>query len=496
MFSTLLLILCSCFQSLQQAMVGSDITVALQQEIDKAIAEKRTKVTLPDKAFKVSDTIHLGRGDTFVTISLESEGMGLPYITRGGATLEATFTDKPIINVQGGRGVHIRGIQFVGPSSAIQTQLPTPSQDEARYDTYFTPAKNRQFCGVSIDAYSGQAPIEMPIYPGVYSKRHTSMVKIEDCQFRFLGCGMITKPSGGQGADNNGDYLIVENCNFQFCKYGASINGSQTRQNTFRDCKFADCYAGVGMGQHGVGLCGNVILTGGAFDRIGFGLIGKKVGYASGITIENMCGEQICTVLDVVDGHGVCQVTIDKVRFATDNDTLYNFKPYHIRSEQCVTRISNSIFRTWGTSNRPMFTIVGSTWMMLDGNTVRRVNTDPKNSPLTLVFPTHPSTEIAEGPNYAFKYKSERLERQTRIIGAGRQTSPRTFRGVKTLECKVDEVYAIGFLSEVNPLVFKVIEVTPTELVVEILNCGVEVKDSAATLSKLQRWENFVWRLP
>ena len=495
MISLLFLLLCSFFQSLQQATVGSDITVALQQEIDKAIAEKRTRVILPEKAFKVSDTIHLGRGDTFVTISLESEGMGLPYVTRGGTTLEATFTDKSIINIQGGRGVHIRGIQFVGPSSAIQTQIPTPSQDEARYDTYFTPAKNRQFCGISIDAYSGQAPVDMPIYSGVYGKRHTSMVKIEDCQFRFLGCGIITKPSGGLGADNQGDYLITENCNFQYCKFGVSINGSQTRQSTFRDCKFWDLFCGVGMGQHGTGLSGSVLVSGGSFDRVGFGIRGKQVAWANGITIENMSGEQIGTIIDVVDGSAVCQVTIDKVRFSMVEDRDYRFLPWHVQSEQCVTRISNSIFRTYGTSVRPVFMVGCSTWMMMDGNTVRRASRDAKNSPLICVLPSHTSTEVADGKNLAFEYVPKYV-RQTRIIGRATWVNPRTIRGSKTLDANVGECYAASMTGDRLPIVFRVVETTATDLTVEVLNCGQEVQDRAAVLAKMQRWECHVWRLP
>lgn len=483
-----------CFLQSIELVPGSDATAAIQAEIDRVEAVGHGTVRLPQGTFKVSDTLHLGHGDKFTSISLIGAAEGIPYGTRFGTTLEATFSDRPIVNVQGGRGNKIKGIQFLGTNSAIQFEA-TPSQDVATYSRFYPQYANQQFCGISIDAFSGQPPTE-PRYRGLFAKRHTSMVTVENCQFRFLGCGIVTKPSGGSGADAQGDYLLVSDCNFQYCQWGASINGSQTRQNTFRDCKFWDLYCAVGMGQHGIGLCGNALVSGGSMDRVGYGILGRKVGFANGITIENTVGEQIGTILDVQEGHGVCQVTIDKVRLALDNDTHFKFKPYHIRSDQCVTRISNSIFRTWGTSVRPVFTVLASEWIMLDGNTVRRANTDTKNSPNILVFPTHPSTEVADGSNYRFLYKPERLSRQTRIIAGAVEVLPRVFKGEKTLDCKVGDVYACAMLSEVDPILFRVNEVTARELTIEILNCGSTVQDAAKISNRLQQWANFVWRLP
>lgn len=484
-----------CFLQAIELAPGVDATPVIQAEIDRVIASGGGDVVLPHGKHKITDTLHLGRGDKLVKVNLIGSSKGINYVNRTGTTLEAAFTDRPMVNVQGGRGNVIEGIQFVGPSSLVQSQIPVPSQDITAYAKHFPQHVNQQFCGVAIDAFSGDPPTE-PRYAGQYNRFHTSMVTIQSCQFRFLGCGVITKPSGGLRADNQGDYLLCNDCNFQFCQYGTSINGSQTRQSTFRDCKFWDLYCGVGMGFHGTGLSGSVLVSGGSFDRVGYGVKGRQVAWANGITIENMAGEQIGTIVDVSEGAAVCQVTIDKVRFSMVEDRDYRFSPYHIQSEQCVTRISNSIFRTYGTSVRPTFMVGCSTWLMMDGNTIRRASKDPKDSPQICVLPLHTSTEIADGQNYAIKYKPQYVK-QTRIVGrADWTTSPRTIRGAKTLDGKVGEVFVASMANDKIPIVFRVTESTATDLAIEVLNCGSEVQDRAATLAKLQRWECHVWRLP
>ncbi len=107
-----------------------------------------------------------------------------------------------------------RGFNSLGRNSAIQSQA-TPSQDVSLYSRFYPQHSNAQFAGIAIDALAVSHPTE-PRYNGVFGKRHTSMVTVSNCQFRFLGCGVITKPSGGQGADAQGDYLLVNDCNFQY----------------------------------------------------------------------------------------------------------------------------------------------------------------------------------------------------------------------------------------------------------------------------------------
>lgn len=488
-----MIVLLLCFLQAIEIAPGVDATPIIQAEIDRVVSAGGGDVVLPHGRHRVTDTIHLGRGDRLVKVNLIGASEGISYINRTGTTLEAAFTDRPIVNVQGGRGTVIKGIQFIGPSAAVQSQIPVPSQDIDAYARHFPQHANQQFAGVSIDAFSGQPPAE-PRYAGQYGRAHSSMVTIQSCQFRFLGCGVITKPSGGTGADNQGDYFLCNDCNFQFCQYGASINGSQTRQSTFRDCKFWDLFCGVGMGQHGTGLSGSVLVSGGSFDRVGFGVRGKQVAWANGITIENMSGEQIGTIIDVVDGSAVCQVTIDKVRFSMVEDREYRFSPWHIQSEQCVTRISNSIFRTYGTSVRPVFMVGCSTWLMMDGNTIRRASRDAKNSPLICVLPSHTATEVADGKNHAFEYVPKYV-RQTRIVGRAAWVNPRTIRGSKTLHANVGECYAASMAGDRLPIVFRVVETTAAESIIEVLNCGQEVQDRAAVLAKIQRWECHVWRL-
>lgn len=465
---------------------GSDATAAIQAEIDRVEAVGHGTVRLPQGVFKVSDTLHLGHGDKFTSISLIGAAEGIPYGTRFGTTLEATFSDRPIVNIQGGRGNTVRGIQFLGPNSSIQFEA-TPSQVEATYARVFPQFANQQFAGISIDAFSGKEPAE-PRYKGTFGKRHTSMVDVEKCQFRFLGCGIITKPSGGQGADAQGDYLLVSDCNFQFCQWGASVNGSQTRQSTFRDCKFWDCYAAVGIGQHGTGLGGNVLVSGGTFDRCGYGVFAKKAGWANRISIRDTIGEETICIADVRDGMGICHVLIDGGTYTLPIDKHYRNTPFHIRADGCLLDVRDNVFRTYGESHRPTFLIRGSTEIQTNANIYRRATRDPKDSPLVAIIPSHQSTVI-EGKN------ASKLVGQTRVVGRAEWVDSRRIKGSRTLDCKVGEVYGMALLGDRPCDVFRVVEVDAARLTVEVLSCGPDVQDKAAMLLRYQDWANFVWRL-
>jgi hypothetical protein len=465
---------------------GSDATAAIQAEIDRVEAVGHGTVRLPQGTFKISDTLHLGHGDKFTSISLIGAAEGIPYGTRFGTTLEATFSDRPIVNIQGGRGNAIRGIQFLGPNSSIQFKT-FPNQDVEVYARVYPQHSNQQFAGVSIDAFSGQPPAE-PRYRGMFGKRHTSMVSIEGCQFRFLGCGIITKPSGGQGADAQGDYLLVSDCNFQFCQWGASVNGSQTRQSTFRDCKFWDCYTAVGIGQHGTGLGGNVLISGGTFDRCGYGVFARKAGWSNRISIRDTIGEETICLADIRDGMGICQVLVDGGTYTLPIDRNYRFTPYHIRADGCLLDVRDNVFRTYGESYRPTFLIRGSTEIQTNANIYRRATIDQKDSPLVAIIPSHQST-IVEGKN------ASKLVGQTRVVGRAEWLDARRIKGAKTLDCKIGEVYGMALIGDKPCDVFRVVEVDATSLTVEVLSCGLEVNDKAATLARYQDWANFVWRI-
>lgn len=466
---------------------GSDATAAIQAEIDRVEAVGHGTVRLPQGTFKVSDTLHLGHGDKFTSISLIGAAEGIPYGTRFGTTLEATFNDRPIVNVQGGRGNAIKGIQFLGPNSAIQSQA-TPSQDVSLYSRFYPQHSNAQFAGIAIDAFSGQPPTA-PRYNGVFGKRHTSMVTVSNCQFRFLGCGVITKPSGGQGADAQGDYLLVSDCNFQFCQWGASVNGSQTRQSTFRDCKFWDCFCAVGLGHHGTGLAGNVLISGGTFDRCGYGVFARKAGWANRISIRDTIGEETICVADIRDGMAICQVLIDGGTWTLPIEQHYKFTPYHIRADGCLLDVRDNVFRTYGESYRPTFLIRGSTEIQTNANIYRRATPNAIDSPVVAIIPTDHRTTI-EGKNVP------RLIGQTQIVARAEWIGPRRIKGRKTLDCKAGEVYGMALIGDRPCDLFRVVEVDATSLTVEVVSCGPEVNDKAATLARYQDWANFVWRLP
>lgn len=363
-----------------------DITDELQLAITKALKSTRPTVVVPSGRWTVNDTIDLNPSRKFVHLSLRSEGLGIPYTSGDGVELQATFNDRPILAVQSMRGAAISGIRFVG-----QTQYPSNRWSEDVWDGLYVQDRHRQFCGIAIDPYSGDPPKGESHYEPRrgWIKSHSSMVFIRDCQFRFLGVGVITKPSGGEAADRQGDYLKIEDSNFQWCKYGVSVNGSQTRGNVFDGCHFWDCFAAIAGGLHGPQRCGPILASGrSSFDRVTYCVQARRAGYANAITLRDCEGEQIGSIADIREGHGVTKVTIDAVSFRFVADTDQSLLPQeHLWIDGCSATVSNNVLRIYQNRPRPtcIMRISGGTVAIRD-NLFREVS--PNNAPPFVLLPS------------------------------------------------------------------------------------------------------------
>ncbi len=77
------------------------------------------------------------------------------------------------------------------------------------------------------------------------------------------------------------------------------------------------------MGQHGTGLCGNTLISGGSFDRVGYGFLLAVQDGAIGFSIrDTRLVKRVACIADVRDGMGVCHVLIENRLQASYRATL------------------------------------------------------------------------------------------------------------------------------------------------------------------------------
>ena len=98
----------------------TDDTAAIQAAVDYALSHGRYTVWMPDGTYITSDTIQLGYGlspNQFTSIGLSGTG-GWPLGQFGAGVapptvIQPTFRDRPVINIQGGRGSSVKNISIV-----------------------------------------------------------------------------------------------------------------------------------------------------------------------------------------------------------------------------------------------------------------------------------------------------------------------------------------------------------------------------------------------
>jgi hypothetical protein len=362
-----------CGQSIVIADGIADDTIALQSTIDQAIASGARQVVLPDGNIRITDTIHLGRGDAFASVSLVGS-MSRPSVHVYGTFLRPTFSDRPVINVQGARHIELSGFGIVGPSKAPKTL--------ARYADWvaaFPDDRNKQFAGISVDAFSGTDPgngYSAPI--GSWSKNHSSDVIIRGVSFQNLSCGVITKPSGGIGADNNGDYVQVVDCYATRCKHAWSINGSQTRHNTMSGCKVIDCYSAVAIGYYGAKVGRSVWVKDSKIEGCNWIVTSNCTDWLGQVSVENVSGEGTSGCLDLSNAGGNCVVTVRGCDLQLlDGDDSKVEERVWVRAPGSALTIENNRVISNG-KTKPTLLIEGGRINRIFGNVFQSKSSDPK----------------------------------------------------------------------------------------------------------------------
>lgn len=285
------------FQAIHTRDFGADPTgvadshAAIQACVDYATYTLKSKAILDHGIYSTSDTLQMGYGTGFARAVLEGEG----YVYGGssafaGSALVPTFSDRPCVNFQGGRGSVLRGVALIGKlANWIQTHnfglLGTPTLDDTVHTNWNDPGlaatQDGQHCpyaAVSVDAYAGTQPTDhypAVTYPGFlgsvsqYGKDFSSDCSIEDCYISGFDVGVANQPCD---ADGNGDFTCLRRVNMECCKYGISIGNTQSRNVGIDDVKFSQMYAFMVNGKHGrqQGHFGGTVknLSGGASIKI------------------------------------------------------------------------------------------------------------------------------------------------------------------------------------------------------------------------------------
>lgn len=188
-------------------------------------------VCLPDGKYKTSDTIYLGYGGKaeFAAIELVacSRGRAAFLAELAGVSIYPTKTDRPAINVQGGREVLIRGIAIRGMNYAwIYNHRQKGSSFSANPNDWLDPAitpkgrnpgglqQHSPYAAITIDAYKGAQPtdhypaVSYPSWAGVttqYDKAPSSDIVIEDVDISGFAVGILGSPNG----NDNGDFIKI-----------------------------------------------------------------------------------------------------------------------------------------------------------------------------------------------------------------------------------------------------------------------------------------------
>lgn len=244
----------------------SDDTAAIQAAIDSYYKgeDGGNIIFLPAGVYRITDTIHLGYGTTFTSLTLI--GAGKKYRAGSnfhGTAIIADFTDRPAIAIQGARSTRIEGITIYGSHTYISdnylaTELTTVDDtDKENWSGTASDSQYAPYAAIAIDPYSGERPdihypdVDYPEFLGTvaqYNKNYSSDVSISDVAISNFIVGIVNQPCN---ADGNGDFTTLHNVSIERCKYGVSVGNTQSRNFGMYDCEISTVYAALVNNVHG-----------------------------------------------------------------------------------------------------------------------------------------------------------------------------------------------------------------------------------------------------
>ena len=245
-------------------------TAAIQAAIDWSIYQFKSvgytslgRVYIPGGVYSVNDAIQVGYGETFHSCFVYGDGPRFVGENFNGTALVATFNDRPVFAVSGGRNTTIRDLCIVGTNyNWINTNqlgtTTTPLVNDLVASNWVDPAfpasasaRYSPYCAIAIDPYAGTQPlvhypnVTYPAWSGIatqYGKAYSSNTLIENVELRGFVVGIANQPSD---ADGNADYTKLHRCSITYCQYGVAICNTQSRLVDIIDSTIVVVYTGV-----------------------------------------------------------------------------------------------------------------------------------------------------------------------------------------------------------------------------------------------------------
>lgn len=233
---------------------AADDTRAIQAAIDEALRRRIVAVHVPPGRYRTTDTIHLGYGETFVTLALVgAEAPSFAAFTAG-TVIVPDRTDRPAINIQGARMSAVRNIGVLGRNHDFLARKIAAISGVADPDpaNWLDPTiegglrRHAPYAAITVDAYAAPprpggypAPPQPPWQhdkPAPDARALSSDVTIERCWIGGFAVGVAVHPAD---SDGNGDFVRLGGIIFHNCVYGVAIGNSQSRNVAIRDCSYA-----------------------------------------------------------------------------------------------------------------------------------------------------------------------------------------------------------------------------------------------------------------
>jgi len=246
----------------------TDDTAAIQAAIDTAVYASDLgtgddgggAVRLSARPHRTSAALQLGYGSDFRAGRIKGAGAGFQGEAPFGTAIAATFSDSPVIAVNGGRRSEISEIGLLGVAAAWIEKGFRGAGELDWIDPALAPNANSRYApyaAVAIDPYRGPVPnpayrdVIFPNWLGVvsqYGKVPSSVTLISGCDIRGFVVGVANVPAN---ADGNGDFTYLRDVRISSCVYGVSVGNTQARNMMIENVSLTTVHTAFTNNTHG-----------------------------------------------------------------------------------------------------------------------------------------------------------------------------------------------------------------------------------------------------
>lgn len=323
-----------------------DDSAAIQSALDYAIYSEGApkKVFLPALPYLLGEVLHVGYGDRFVTVEIWGERSA--QRVRGKLPgLYSRVSDRPCINIQGGRGVRLRDLALFGLNLDYIQKRYEFLADRGRRGEWAGPAlgpnsddRHAPYAGIAVDAYAGPSPpkpypnVSYPSFVEVkaqYNKNYSSGLILENCLVEGFYVGVAVQPGLVPDA-SNGDFISYRDCSFNLNVVAIADGHSDSRCNNIENVRLHFNHTAIDTTSFGPGT-GVFIgqISGCSFDNnwqvLNINIGGSNVQGGFPLNFYGCYGESLYHLGSVyTSGKGVSGISFDgcKFQFSTRNEEL------------------------------------------------------------------------------------------------------------------------------------------------------------------------------